>query len=150
VADRAAAGRRPVVRASRGPRRLLYAQIDERRGASRYRLPRLEPHAGTAPDGVPSRGSLPNGRRVPSPAASSCGSVPGPRFAFLSLEDETGIANIIVAPNRFDTYRRVLVEQAVLLIEGIMQNQENVISVKADRVEALGLAREAPPFHDFH
>lgn len=68
----------------------------------------------------------------------------------MSLEDETGIANIIVAPNRFDTYRRVLVEQAVLLIEGIMQNQENVISVKADRVEALGLAREAPPFHDFH
>ena len=71
-------------------------------------------------------------------------------FVFLSLEDETGIINAIVAPDLFDRHRVVLVEQPFLLIEGELQNQENVVSVKARRIEALPTRSPAPASHDFH
>ena len=71
-------------------------------------------------------------------------------FVFLSLEDETGIANIIVTPQLFDGNRLALVEYPFLLIEGILQHQDNVISVKARRIEPLQMKIESPASHDFH
>ncbi len=70
-------------------------------------------------------------------------------FVFLSLEDETGISNIIVTPDIFDHHRVALVNEPFLLIQGILQNQENVISVKARSVEPLPLP-PATVSHDFH
>jgi error-prone DNA polymerase len=70
-------------------------------------------------------------------------------FVFLSLEDETGISNVIVEPDRFEACRAVLVNEPFLLVEGKMQHQDGVISVKAQRVEALQVAPAAPA-HDFH
>jgi error-prone DNA polymerase len=70
-------------------------------------------------------------------------------FVFLSLEDETGISNIIVTPDIFDHHRVALVSEPFLLIQGILQNQENVISVKARSVEPLPLP-PATVSHDFH
>ncbi|MGZ5437873.1 MAG: OB-fold nucleic acid binding domain-containing protein, partial [Pyrinomonadaceae bacterium] len=71
-------------------------------------------------------------------------------FVFLSLEDETGIANIIVTPQLFDGNRLALVNYPFLLIEGILQHQDNVISVKARRIEPLQMKIESPASHDFH
>jgi error-prone DNA polymerase len=71
-------------------------------------------------------------------------------FVFLSLEDETGVSNIIVTPQVFDKYRLELVEHPFLLIEGALQNQDNVISVKASHVQPLSFAVAAAPSHDFH
>ena len=71
-------------------------------------------------------------------------------FMFLSLEDETGVSNIIVTPQLFDKYRMELVGHQFLLIEGALQNQDNVISVKASHVQPLSLAVSAAPSHDFH
>ena len=71
-------------------------------------------------------------------------------FVFLSLEDETGIANIIVTPQLFDVNRLALVNYPFLLIEGILQHQDNVISVKARRIEPLEMKIESPASHDFH
>ncbi|HUE81346.1 MAG TPA: error-prone DNA polymerase [Pyrinomonadaceae bacterium] len=71
-------------------------------------------------------------------------------FLFLSLEDETGIANIIVTPQLFDKNRPVLVDHPFLLIEGILQNQDNVVSVKAKRVKPLSFRGVATASHDFH
>ena len=71
-------------------------------------------------------------------------------FVFLSLEDETGIANIIVNPQIFETNRRTLVEFPFLLIEGALQHQDNVVSVKARRIEPLQMKVESPGSHDFH
>jgi len=71
-------------------------------------------------------------------------------FVFLSLEDETGIANIIVTPQLFDGNRLALVNYPFLLIEGILQHQDNVISVKARRIEPLQMKIESPGSHDFH
>jgi len=71
-------------------------------------------------------------------------------FVFLSLEDETGIANIIVTPDLFDRYRAELVNEPFLVIDGVVQNLEGVVSVKAERVQALPRAKVAPASHDFH
>jgi error-prone DNA polymerase len=71
-------------------------------------------------------------------------------FMFLSLEDETGVSNIIVTPQLFEKYRFELVGHPFLLIEGALQNQDNVISVKASHVEHLSLTIAGAPSHDFH
>jgi error-prone DNA polymerase len=71
-------------------------------------------------------------------------------FVFLSMEDETGIANAIITPQLFQKERVTIVHQQFLLVEGRLQNQDNVISVKAERIEALGLTRAETTSHDFH
>ena len=69
-------------------------------------------------------------------------------FLFISLEDETGIANIVVRPKLFEVERAMLVSQSFLLVEGILQNQDGIISVRAERfwpIEGL----KTLPSHDF-
>ena len=71
-------------------------------------------------------------------------------FMFLSMEDETGIANIIITPSVFDRNRSVLVSHPLLLINGVLQNQDGVIHVKAGRIRPLDFTTEAIPSRDFH
>jgi error-prone DNA polymerase len=70
-------------------------------------------------------------------------------FVFLSLEDETGIANVIVTPGLFVRHRLVLVTAPVLLVEGILQSQDGVLSVRAQRVTPIPVRGHAIPSHDF-
>jgi error-prone DNA polymerase len=71
-------------------------------------------------------------------------------FVFLSLEDETGIANAIITPGMFQRNRLLLVSEKFVMIEGILQNQDNVISVKADRILPLAITQAETNSHDFH
>jgi error-prone DNA polymerase len=73
-------------------------------------------------------------------------------FVFLTLEDETGISNIIIRPDLYATDRLVVVESSFLLVEGILQNQDGVTSIKAERMSRLdGMPDEAAiDSHDFH
>jgi error-prone DNA polymerase len=71
-------------------------------------------------------------------------------FVFVSLEDETGVANAIIAPDLFHQNRLLLASERFLAIEGILQNQDNVISVKAERVFPLFITRAETTSHDFH
>ncbi len=71
-------------------------------------------------------------------------------FVFLSLEDETGIANVIVTPKLFEQNRLALVDYPFLLIGGALQHLDNVISVKARSVEPLQMKIQSPGSHDFH
>ena len=70
-------------------------------------------------------------------------------FVFLTIEDETGMAQAIVEPALYQEHRPFLVQQAVLLIEGTLQKRDGSISVKARRFEAVD-ARAAVASHDFH
>ena len=70
-------------------------------------------------------------------------------FVFLSLEDETGIANVIVTPPIFARHRLALVAEPYLLVEGIAQRQDGVISVRATRVRGLPALGHHVPSHDF-
>jgi error-prone DNA polymerase len=71
-------------------------------------------------------------------------------FVFLSLEDETGIANAIVPPDVFDRNRWLLSSAPFLLVEGRLQHQDHVVSVKAERIRALEVTRAETRSHDFH
>src|SRR5919106_1116288 len=80
-----------------------------------------------------------HGRRVRVAGAVITRQRPGTAkgFVFLTLEDETGIANIIFRPDLFTEYRRTIIEAPYLVIEGVLQIQEGVTSVKAERVLSL-------------
>jgi error-prone DNA polymerase len=71
-------------------------------------------------------------------------------FVFLSLEDETGVANAIVRPDLFHANRLLLTSEKFLAVEGILQNQDNVISVRAERVQPLFVTKAETISHDFH
>jgi len=73
-------------------------------------------------------------------------------FVFLTLEDETGVANIIVRPDFYDQERSTLVTAPFLIVEGIAQTQDGVTAIKAERVFRLdGLAADSSiESHDFH
>jgi error-prone DNA polymerase len=57
---------------------------------------------------------------------------------------------VIITPQLFDRNRMVLVDQPFLLIEGALQNQDNVVSIKARRIRSLQFHIAAAPSHDFH
>ena len=94
---------------------------------------------------------LPDGLHVKAAGAVICRQRPGTAkgFLFLSLEDETGIANAIVTPDLFDANRGVLVDEPFIIVEGTLQNQDGVVSVKVQRVEPCPRG-VAVPSHDFH
>jgi error-prone DNA polymerase len=96
--------------------------------------------------------SIPNGKRTRIAGGVIARQRPGTAqgFVFLSLEDETGIANAIVMPDLFEKNRLLLVSERFLLIEGILQHQDNVISVRADRITPLHVTRAETTSHDFH
>ena len=71
-------------------------------------------------------------------------------FVFLSLEDETGIANVILTPDVFERDRMIVTRSRFLLIEGTLQNQDGVIHVKAQHVLPLDITSAAITSHDFH
>ncbi len=75
-------------------------------------------------------------------------------FVFISLEDETGIANAIVRPPLFEAKRLVVTHEPCLLITGRLQNIDGVIAVKASRIAPLKPEDEPLPSwsesHDFH
>jgi error-prone DNA polymerase len=71
-------------------------------------------------------------------------------FIFISMEDETGIANVIVTPDLYERDRLVVSRSKFLLVEGPLQNQDNVIHVKAARLTALSDCALEIRSHDFH
>jgi error-prone DNA polymerase len=92
-----------------------------------------------------------HGRRVRVAGAVITRQRPGTAkgFVFLTLEDETGIANIIVRPDLYSEQRATIVGEPYLLVEGTLQIQEGVTSVKAHRLHSLGGGSPAVESHDF-
>jgi len=95
---------------------------------------------------------IPNGKRLRIGGCVITRQRPGTAkgFVFVSLEDETGVANAIITPDLFHRNRLLLTSERFLAIEGILQNQDNVISVKAERVQPLFVTKAGTVSHDFH
>ncbi len=70
-------------------------------------------------------------------------------FCFLSLEDETGTSNAILTPRMFRRFRIPLHSASIVQIEGPIQNQEGVIHVRVQRLEALVGRGSVPEGHDY-
>jgi error-prone DNA polymerase len=96
--------------------------------------------------------AIPNGRYLRIGGCVIARQRPGTAkgFVFLSLEDETGVANAIIMPDLFQQNRLLLTSEQFLMVEGILQNQDNVISVKARRVMPLAITRAETSSHDFY
>ena len=94
---------------------------------------------------------LPHGRHVRVAGGVIARQRPGTAkgFVFLSLEDETGISNIIVTPDLFERHRVDIVTQPFLLIHGTLQALDGVISIKADLVSPLTAITAQSVSHDF-
>ena len=71
-------------------------------------------------------------------------------FVFLTLEDETGIANIIVRPDLFARDRLVIVEEPFLIVDGVLQSQDGVTSIRAEQVQGMKGAAIDFDAHDFY
>jgi error-prone DNA polymerase len=93
-----------------------------------------------------------HGRRVRVAGAVITRQRPGTAkgFVFLTLEDETGIANIIIRPDLFAEQRMTIINEPFLLVEGMLQNQEGVTSVRAERMEGVGGTRIEVEARDFY
>ena len=93
-----------------------------------------------------------NGRRVRVAGAVITRQRPGTAkgFVFLTLEDETGMANIIIQPALYTTQRMTIVEEPFLLVEGLLQIQDGVTSVKADRLQGLRGGWPEVESHNFY
>jgi error-prone DNA polymerase len=83
-------------------------------------------------------------RRVRIAGRVICRQRPGTAkgFVFLSLEDETGIANIIVAPDVFEQNRLIVTRNRFLSIAGKLQNQDGVVHVKAQQLVPFNLTMD--------
>ena len=66
------------------------------------------------------------------------------------MEDETGISNAVIMPDVFDQYKLTIINHPFLLVEGVIQNVDSVIHVRAARVESLRPLTAGPSSHDFH
>jgi error-prone DNA polymerase len=95
--------------------------------------------------------NVPHGRRVRTAGCIICRQRPGTAkgLVFLSVEDETGVSNAVVMPDVFTEYRATLLDNAYLLLDGELQNIDNVVTVKVAHMLPLHVAEEAVPSHDF-
>jgi error-prone DNA polymerase len=71
-------------------------------------------------------------------------------FVFLSLEDETGIANVIFTPDAFEQNRVVVTRCRFVTVEGPLQHQDGVIHIKAQRIVPLDISDIEIRSHNFH
>ncbi|HWO89122.1 MAG TPA: error-prone DNA polymerase [Gemmatimonadales bacterium] len=73
-------------------------------------------------------------------------------FCFVTLEDETGLVNVVITPQLFEAHRRLIVHSPLLVVEGFLQEEQGVLNVRARKfttLEATAGAEHAGS-HDFH
>jgi error-prone DNA polymerase len=70
-------------------------------------------------------------------------------FVFLTLEDETGISNVIVRPQVYDEQRLAIIESSFVIVDGLLQHQDGVTAIQAERVLRLEGVPLDVASHDF-
>jgi error-prone DNA polymerase len=69
---------------------------------------------------------------------------------FMTLEDETGTARVIISPDFYDANRIVVLQERFVLVSGIVQNQDRIVHLKARSIRPLAITAAEAPSHDFH
>ncbi len=69
---------------------------------------------------------------------------------FLTLEDETGNANIIVMPDLYSSDPLVVLHERFLKVKGVVQNQDGIVHLKAQKIMPLKVTAAEMQSHDFH
>ncbi len=96
---------------------------------------------------------LPNDSRLRIAGLVVCRQRPGTAsgFLFIVLEDETGLANVVIRPSIYNRYRTALRTEPFLLIHGRLQCQDGTINVIASLVATFPVPPtfHAPDTHSF-
>jgi error-prone DNA polymerase len=72
-------------------------------------------------------------------------------MCFATIEDETGLANVVFMPDFYRANRSTITGHALLEVEGIVQSRDGVITVRTDAARPLFLDdTPATPSRDFH
>ena len=71
-------------------------------------------------------------------------------FIFLSLEDETGISNVIVTPDFYAANTMAVLHERFVMVQGKLQNKEKVVHVRAEKIMPLLAVTIEPPVRNFH
>jgi error-prone DNA polymerase len=93
------------------------------------------------------------GRRVPALGLVSCRQRPGTAsgVVFMTLEDDTGMINLVVWPTVWAAYREIARNAALIIAEGRMQKEDSAISIVVDRFKSVSLpAAIDARSRDFH
>jgi error-prone DNA polymerase len=97
---------------------------------------------------------LPSGAPVCMAGVVTCRQRPSTAkgVVFVSLEDEYGLANVVVYPGLFDRQRALILNEPFLLVRGKAQRQGTVVHVVAQRFERpeVQTDRLIRVSHDFH
>ncbi|MFN5168506.1 MAG: OB-fold nucleic acid binding domain-containing protein, partial [Cyclobacteriaceae bacterium] len=94
------------------------------------------------------RADLPDGVRVKVAGLILVRQRPGTAkgVCFVTLEDETGVANLVIFKKQFDQYRKEIIQSRLLMVEGKVQKEGEVIHVVVQRCFDLsGLLRTLTP-----
>jgi error-prone DNA polymerase len=110
------------------------------------------------PNGVLSAAELArtarDGERVAVAGLVICRQRPGTAkgFVFLTLEDETGMVNVVITPKRFEQQALLISTTPLLLVRGVLQIEQTVVNIRADHFRGLQaeLGAEFARSHDFH
>ena len=62
---------------------------------------------------------------------------------FLSLEDETGMANVICPPGVWERHRRLAMDASALLVHGRVERLDGAVSLLATRLRRMRVAAAA-------
>lgn len=68
-------------------------------------------------------------------------------YMFFTLEDESGLANVVIKPKIFQTYNDILLHHNFLAVSGTLQIDEGVINIIANRIEPLPQLAGNPNVH---
>jgi error-prone DNA polymerase len=105
--------------------------------------------------GVKSTQELRNARNGNSEAVAGCvivrqmpASAKG--FMFMTLEDETGTARVIITPDFYHANQMTIVKEKFVLVSGVVQNQDNTLHLRARSIQPLALSAPSTPSRDFH
>jgi error-prone DNA polymerase len=109
------------------------------------------------PNGVLSTAEIARARdgdRVAVAGLVICRQRPGTAkgFVFLTLEDEVGLVNVVITPQRFERQALLIATTPLLLVRGVLQIEQRVVNVRAERFRGLQaeLGAEYAKSHDFH
>jgi len=96
--------------------------------------------------------ALPHGKKATVAGSVITRQRPGTAkgLIFMTLEDETGNANVIVMPDFYEKNRAVVSYERFVFVSGVVQNQDNIVHLKAQKIGPLTVGEAEIQSHDFH
>jgi error-prone DNA polymerase len=82
---------------------------------------------------------LASGRAVKIGGYNICLQVPptAKGFAFITLEDEEGLVNVVLKPNIYRRHRQLVRLKPLLIVDGVVERKDGVINVVAEKVSDM-------------